>query len=91
MEKSLYSAQYALFLQLIKAARIERKITQVQLAERLDETQVFVSKCERGERRLDVIEAIRWCHALGLPLVELVKPLEEDFAQRSCCKCRDFP
>ena len=68
MEKSIHSAQYALFLQRLKAVRLERNISQVQLAERLDETQVFVSKCERGERRLDIIETMRWCQALRLPL-----------------------
>lgn len=76
MEKSIHSAQYALFLQRLKAARLERNISQVQLAERLDETQVFVSKCERGERRLDIIETMRWCQALGVSLQELVQQLE---------------
>ena len=76
MEKSIHSAQYALFLQRLKAVRLERNISQVQLAERLDETQVFVSKCERGERRLDIIETMRWCQALGVSLQELVQQLE---------------
>ena len=76
MEKSIHSAQYALFLQRLKAVRLERNISQVQLAERLDETQVFVSKCERGERRLDIIETMRWCQALGISLQELAKQLE---------------
>ena len=76
MEKSIHSAQYALFLQRLKAVRLERNISQVQLAERLDETQVFVSKCERGERRLDIIETMRWCQALGISLQELAQQLE---------------
>ena len=76
MEKSIHSAQYALFLQRLKAARLERNISQVQLAECLDETQVFVSKCERGERRLDIIETMRWCQALGISLQELAQQLE---------------
>lgn len=76
MDKSIHSAQYTSFLTLLKAARIERNITQVQLAERLQETQVFVSKCERGERRLDIIETMRWCQALGISLAELAQQLE---------------
>lgn len=82
MDKSIHSTQYALFLQLLKAARLERQITQVQLAERLDETQVFISKCERGERRLDVVECIRWCNALGLPFAQLVQQLEASWVSK---------
>lgn len=76
MDKSIHSEQYATFLQLLKTARMERNITQVQLAELLKETQVFVSKCERGERRLDIIETMRWCQALGISLTELAQQLE---------------
>lgn len=77
MDKSIHSTQYASFLQLLKQARLERNITQVQLAERLDETQVFVSKCERGERRLDVVETMRWCQALGMSFAELVQQMDK--------------
>lgn len=77
MDKSIHSAQYTSFLTLIKAARIERNITQVQLAQKLEVTQVFVSKCERGERRLDIIETMRWCQALGISLAELARQLED--------------
>ena len=76
MEKSIHSQRYATFLHALKAARLERGITQVQLAERLEETQVFVSKCERGERRLDIIETMCWCEALGMSLADLAKQLD---------------
>lgn len=39
-------------------------ITQEEMATRLNATQSFVSKCERGERRLDVVELRHWCDAL---------------------------
>ncbi len=41
------------------------EITQVELAERLGKPQSFVSKVERGERRLDVIEFCQVAEALG--------------------------
>jgi hypothetical protein len=34
----------------------ERRLTQVQVAARLRRPQSFVSKCESGERRVDVID-----------------------------------
>lgn len=34
----------------------------------IGETQNFVSKCERGERRIDVIELRAFCAAFGISL-----------------------
>lgn len=77
MDKTIHSRDYAVFLALLKRIRIEAKIPQTELASRMGETQVFVSKCERGDRRLDIIETIRWCNALGLDLSELASRLAE--------------
>ena len=51
-------------------------MTQVQLAESLSRTQSYVSKVERGERRLDVIELRQWVAALGGQTVAFVVELE---------------
>jgi predicted transcriptional regulator len=56
MEKSIHSAGYAVFLKVLRKAREDAGLTQMQLAQRIGETQTFVSKCERGERRVDVVE-----------------------------------
>ena len=66
MEKSLFSKEYDLFLQQLRAGREDAGLTQAQLAERLAATQSWVSKCERGERRLDIVEVRTWCRALGI-------------------------
>lgn len=39
-------------------------------------TQSFISKCERGERRLDIVEVRSWCRAMGVPLQELIDGFE---------------
>lgn len=77
MEKSIYSEQYAQFIQLLRTVREESGLTQGDIASRLGETQSFVSKCERGERRLDVVELCAWCAALEIPLLKFVRRFEE--------------
>ena len=51
-------------------------LTQVEMAERLDETQSYVSKCERGDRRVDLVQLRRFCRAMGLSLSEFVGEFE---------------
>ena len=72
MQKSLLSRNYRLFLDQLSAARKRARFTQQQLAEHLGVTQSFVSKCERGERRLDIVELREWCRALNISLSAFV-------------------
>lgn len=83
MDKSIFSGDYALFLVLLSQARKDAGITQAKLAERLGETQSFVSKCERGERRLDIVEARLFCVALGLEFPAFTAQLERLIADGS--------
>ena len=39
-------------------------MSQVDLAERLGNTQTLVSKCERGERRIDAVELVEFAEAM---------------------------
>jgi ribosome-binding protein aMBF1 (putative translation factor) len=77
MEKSIHSAGYAVFLKVLREARKHAGLTQVQLARKIRETQTFVSKCERGERRIDVVELRTFCRAFGLSLKQFVSTLEK--------------
>ena len=66
MPRSTHHRHYRAFLDLLAQLRHEAGCTQAVLAERLGNTQTFVSKVERGERRLDVVEFAEWCDALGI-------------------------
>ncbi len=77
MEKSIYSLEYKQFIKQLRASRERSGLTQQEIAETLKSTQTFVSKCERGERRLDVVELRAWCCALGMTLNEFLVELEE--------------
>jgi transcriptional regulator with XRE-family HTH domain len=48
-------------------------LTQAQLAKKLSKPQSFVSKMERGERRLDVVEFDAVARALGVDPIRLLK------------------
>lgn len=76
MQKSIVSKEHKVFLACLKEARESSALTQVDLADRLGMTQSQVSKCERGERRLDLIELHAWCQVLGVRLTTFVRAFE---------------
>lgn len=77
MEKSLFSNDYAVLLREVRNARKSAGVTQQQLASSLKTTQSVVSKCERGERRLDVVELRSWCRALRVPFANFMIRFEK--------------
>jgi ribosome-binding protein aMBF1 (putative translation factor) len=65
MPRSLFSKPYGELLRVLVSARRDAGLRQVDLAARLGKPQSFVSKVERGERRLDVVELIVLIRAIG--------------------------
>ena len=53
---STQSARYRRFLEKLREFRRKAGLTQVQVSKALGQPQSFVSKCESGERRVDIIE-----------------------------------
>ena len=56
MPKTIYSEKYKRMLELLKQARKDSSLTQVDVADALGKTQSYVAKCESGERRIDIVE-----------------------------------
>jgi transcriptional regulator with XRE-family HTH domain len=77
MEKSIFSKDYALFLQHLRETRNTTGITQEELAKRLGQTQSFISKVERGERRLDIVELRAFCVALDISFSSFVTQFDK--------------
>lgn len=71
MQKSIYTQQHQRLRELLIEARLKAELTQVQVAERLGKPQSFVSKYEKGDRRLDVVEFIAVAEALGVEPEEI--------------------
>jgi transcriptional regulator with XRE-family HTH domain len=65
--KSVFIKQYQLLLNLLIGLREEKGLSQKELSKKLRRVQTYVSKYERGERRLD-----------GIEFLGIVKALEAD-------------
>lgn len=81
MDKSIYSRRYRASIDLLRKAREDAGLSQVELAERLGETQSFVSKCERYERRLDIAEVYAFCESIGIPFDGFLRKLNQEFSK----------
>ena len=68
MPNALHRREYEIFRALLVQAREAAGLTQVEVATRLGKHQSFVSKYERGERRLDFTEFIDVAGVLGINL-----------------------
>ena len=73
----MFTRDYQVFLRHLRAVRERYGLTQAQLAERLNETQSVVSKCERGDKRLDIVEVIAFCRGIGIPFSQFALELEK--------------
>lgn len=79
--KSIFSDEYQIFIDFIKLKRTEKGLTQLDLANKLGVTQSFISKCERGERRLDLIETRKIANAIGIQFSALILELESELIE----------
>jgi transcriptional regulator with XRE-family HTH domain len=73
MARSTHQTDYQVLLGLLQSSRASVGMTQSTLAGRLGNTQTFISKVERGERRIDVGEFVDFCCALDLDPVEVFR------------------
>jgi transcriptional regulator with XRE-family HTH domain len=74
--KSTHSELYGRFLSAITDARLQLGLSQRQLAGLLKKPQSYVSKYERGERRLDVVEFLDLCKVLKLDPCAVLRKVE---------------
>jgi transcriptional regulator with XRE-family HTH domain len=73
MFKTRYSRRYKQFLVALRKAREAQGVTQIDLARKLRVTQSWVSKVERGTRRLDVVELEIWCKAIDFSIADFLE------------------
>lgn len=73
--KSVFSEKYNQFRQLLIEARKIAGLTQTELSAHLQRPQSYVSKYERGERRLDLIEFLEVAEALQINPTDFIEKL----------------
>ena len=56
MANSIYLKEYKKVIERLKKARQESGLKQIEVAEKLDKPQSYISKIEQGERRVDIAE-----------------------------------
>lgn len=64
VRKALYERSYAAFTDLLREERRRAGLTQAMLAKKLRRPQSYVSKYERGDRRLDMVEFLEIARAI---------------------------
>ncbi|MEX2376140.1 MAG: helix-turn-helix transcriptional regulator [Dehalococcoidia bacterium] len=74
MASAARSSRYRQFLGRLRAARAAAGLTQAQVAQHLSRPQSFVSKCESGERRVDVVELEAFAELYGKELTYFLPP-----------------
>jgi DNA-binding transcriptional regulator YiaG len=74
--KSVYTTEYEAFLQRLITARKNADLTQHDLADLLKKPQSFVSKYERRERRLDVVEFLVIAKAISADPYPIIREID---------------
>lgn len=74
--KTIHDSRYKHLLVVLRNARITAGLSQIQVAEKLSAVQSFVSDCENGERRIDVIEFLDFASLYKIDIHKLVHELQ---------------
>ena len=75
--KSLHTPGYDLVMSLLREPRLAAGLSQTELAARLRRPQNYVSKCELGERRVDVLEWLEFLNACESKLTAFLRRMRK--------------
>lgn len=76
VRKAIGSEEHERLCRMLRDLRVAQDLRQEDLADRLEVNQTLVSKVERGERRLDLVELQQYLAELGVALVDFVRDFE---------------
>jgi transcriptional regulator with XRE-family HTH domain len=81
LAKSLYTPEWEFLCELLTQIRVEKGLTQTELALRLDQPQSFVCKVESGQRKLDVRQFVIYVKCLDASPLDVLSSFTEAFPQ----------
>lgn len=73
--KAGLTEKYEEFSRLLVEERQNAGLSQQEVADRLGRPQTYVSKCERGTRRMDVVEFLEIAEIIGFDPITFIKKL----------------
>lgn len=68
--QALYTPEYRRFMKRLKAHRHAAGYTQVTAALALGKAQSYVSRCENGERRVDIVDLLAFAKLYGRKVLD---------------------
>ena len=77
MEKTIYNQDYEALILWLKTARKASGLTMRDLCQVLDCSIGYVQKIENGLHRIDALQLVRYCEAIGTDVHEGIKILEK--------------
>lgn len=66
MSKTIYDPKYNRLTLWLREQRKEKGYTMRELADRLQASHSYIGKVEQNERRLDILEYVKYCEALEI-------------------------
>jgi transcriptional regulator with XRE-family HTH domain len=73
MKKARHTRRYQRLLGILREVRKEAGLTQHEVAAKFGAHASFVSKCESGERRVDVVELADFCRVCGTTIEDVLR------------------
>jgi Helix-turn-helix. len=81
MEKTINSKAAKVLREWLIAARKGRGMSMHTLGNKLGVVHTFVQRVENGERRLDLVELVRYCKALDLDPYEAIEIIKANIKE----------
>lgn len=72
-QSTIHDIRFETMLKLLKDARLNKGLTQEELSALLGQHRIYITKVEKGQRRLDVLELFDICKALDLSIYDVIR------------------
>jgi transcriptional regulator with XRE-family HTH domain len=81
--KTIYSVCHKTLIKLLKAERQRAGIRQAVLAKQMKKQQNWISRLEKGDRRVDVCQFLQLADLIGFDAVEMLRSVDAEKNKRN--------